>query len=225
MSVARLSRIPFPKERLFCDLSRYLIANRPSFSEEHFFSKVQDAVRGGVSCVQLRDHTNDVLTILRTAERLKEICKSIPLFINTLEAIKVAKMTKAQGIYLEKGPFFEARKILGEKAVIGIPIKTLEEVRAVGQINAIDYLSVKVFASKKTCLKNDQLWGMEGLRKVRTSSPHRLVAVGGINLESIEMIYKELDFDDGIAMASGLMDDPCFSVQKMVDVQKKVRKL
>ncbi len=58
--IVPISRLHFPKERLHCDLSLYLVANRPSFQDERlFFSKIQEAVRGGVSCVQLRDHRSD----------------------------------------------------------------------------------------------------------------------------------------------------------------------
>jgi hypothetical protein len=83
------SRLHFPTERLHCDLSLYLVANQPSFSDKHvFFSKIQDAVRGGLSCVQLRDHQSDYPASLKIASRLKELLKEVPLFINTLESIK-----------------------------------------------------------------------------------------------------------------------------------------
>jgi|GEM_PF-5674166 len=59
------TRLCFPRERLFYNLSLYLVANRPSFQDESlFFLKIQEAVRGGVSCVQLRDHKSDYPTCL-----------------------------------------------------------------------------------------------------------------------------------------------------------------
>src|SRR6267154_2384378 len=82
------------KERLPFDLSLYLVANRPSFQDEsQFFSKIMKSVKGGVSCVQLRDHKNDFATTLKTAARLKKMLQyeGIPLFINTLKLIEVAQ--------------------------------------------------------------------------------------------------------------------------------------
>ena len=221
-----ISRLHFPKERLCCNLSLYLVANLPSFQDEHlFFSKIQEAVRGGVSCVQLRDHRSDYPTSLKIASRLKEMLSKVPLFINTIESIKVAQSIGAEGVYLEEGiSHYEARSILGEKAIIGVPIKTMNDVLTVGQTNAIDYLSVKVSPSKRTCPKNDVLWGLEGLRKIRLLSPQRIVAIGGLNLDCVESIYRNLRSDDGVAMAGGLMaeDDPYLTAQKIQAIREKV---
>lgn len=223
--VALLSRLHFPKERLSCNLSLYLVANRPSFQDEClFFSKIQEAVRGGVSCVQLRDHRSDFSTSLKIAIRLKEMLGSTPLFINTLEPVKTASAVGAEGIYLEEGGSpAEARRILGEKAMIGVPVKTLDEVNAAGQTNVIDYLSVKLFPSKRTCAKNDALWGIEGLEEVRRLSSHRIVAIGGLDWKWAATVYRLLRSDDGIAMAGGLMgeDDPCLTAQRIQAMRQK----
>ncbi len=218
-----IGRLHFSKERLPCDLSLYLVANRPSFQDEQiFFSKIQAAVRGGVSCVQLRDHLSDYPTCLKTAGLLKRLLPRVPLFINTLESIKLAQSIGAEGVYLEEGISpSEARRILGEKAIIGVSVKTINDVLT----DAIDYLSVKVSVSKKTCPKNDLLWGIEGLREIRRLTPHRIVAIGGLNLDCVESIYRVLRTDDGVAMAGGLMagDDPYLTAQKIQAIREKVR--
>lgn len=223
---ASLYRLHFPRERLPCDLSLYLVANRPSFEDEDLFlRRIQEAVRGGVSCVQLRDHKSDYPTSLELADRLKKALGRTPLFINTFESVKLAQAIGAAGVYLEEGPSpLEARKILGEKAIIGAAVKTMDEVVAVNQTNAIDYLSVKVSLSKRTCPRNDALWGTEGLRRVRSLSSHRIVAIGGLNVDSVEDIYRNLRWDDGVAMAGGLMEesDPCLTAQKIQAIRKQV---
>lgn len=144
-------RLYIPERRMSFDLSLYLVANRPSYQDENlFFSKIIESVKGGVSCVQLRDHKNDLATTIKTAIRLKNTLKGVPLFINTLQSFEVVQAVDAEGIYLEeKFPFSEARRLLGRKVVIGIPVKTIEEVLDAGQTDEIDYLSVKVSPSKK----------------------------------------------------------------------------
>ena len=226
-SISSLSRLPKPKSRHPFDLSLYLVANGPSFPDkDRFFSQITSSVQGGVSCVQFRDHKSNLSETIRTASILKEALKGLPLFINTLRPFDVIYAVKAEGIYLEDGfSPLEARKLLGEKAIIGTSVKTIEEVLALGQENEVDYLSVKVSPSKKTCPRNDQLWGMEGLRKVRATTPHRIVAIGGLNLSCVEPVYRELQPDDGIAMAGGLMDaeDPRITAQKIQAIRQKVR--
>ncbi len=226
-SVFFCSRLHIPKRRLPFDPSLYLVANRPSFHDESlFFSKIMESVNGGVSCVQLRDHENDFATTLRTAARLKNMLKGVPLFINTVKPIEVVQVIDAEGVYLEeKFPHSEARRLLGRKVIIGVPVKTMDEVLAAEQTSEIDYLSVKVSPSKRTCPRNDALWGMKGLRSIRAISSHRIVAIGGLNLASAESVYKELHLDDGIAMAGGLMeeDDPCTTAQKIKAIRQRVR--
>lgn len=226
-SMSSLSRLPNLKGRFDCDLSLYLVANRPSFSDENvFFSKIRSAVQGGVSCVQFRDHQNNVCEAIRTALRLKQILQGTPLFINTLQSFDVVHAVDAEGIYLEDNfSYWEARKLLGRKAVIGVPIKTMEELLALGNQSDVDYVSVKVSPSKKTCPRNDHVWGMEGLRNVRASIPHRIVAIGGLNVACVEPVYRELRLEDGIAMAGGLMDQeaPEETARKIQSIKQKIR--
>ncbi len=226
--VTPASCLSFPKERLCCDLSLYLVANKPAFQDENlFFSKIQEAVRGGVSCVQLRDLISDYPTNLEVASRLKEMLKGVPLFINTLQSIKLAQSIDAEGVYLEEGisHYFEARRILGEKAIIGVPIKSINDVLSVRQTNAIDYLSVKISPSKKTSPNPDVLWGIGGLQKIRLVSSHRIVAIGGLHLDGVESIYRNIHSNDGVAMAGGLMDkdDPYLVAQQIQALREKVR--
>lgn len=213
------ARIPF-------DLSLYLVANRPSFQDEAlFFSKIRAAVKGGVSCVQLRDHESNFATTLQQATRLKKLLKNIPLFINTRRPFDIVDAVGAQGVYLERPfPLLEARRVLGTKAILGMAVKTREELLAASQIDELDYISVKIFPSQRTCPHNDQLWGMEGLREIRACLPHRIVAIGGLKVTSVESVYRELHVQDGIAMAGGLMEeeDPCITAQKIQAIRQKV---
>ncbi|MEM1283162.1 MAG: thiamine phosphate synthase [Chlamydiota bacterium] len=215
-----------PNHRLSFDLAIYLVANRPSFqSEKLFLEKIRAAVKGGISCVQFRDHENNLSTTIRTARRIKEITRDVPLFINTLSPFEVVKATAAAGVYLEENfSYLEARKILGKNLIIGVPVKTIDEVLSIQLAQEIDYVSVKISASKKTCPRNDQLWGLDGLRRVRTITPHRIVAIGGLNLSCIEPVYKELHSNDGIAMAGGLMDEesPDVTIQNILSIRQKI---
>lgn len=230
-SICRLvnpcSRLAISNGRIFFDLSLYLIANRPSFKDEHlFFSKIQEAVKGGVTCVQLRDYKSDFPSVLNTATRLKKILEGLPLFINTTNSLEIALRTSAEGIYLEENiPLSEVRKTLGQKTIIGAPVKTMSEVLLSSQNSEIDYLSVKVFPSKQTCPKNNALWGIGGLEHIRAISPKRIVAIGGIDLSLTKSIYKKLYLDDGIAMAGGLMreDSPFETAKKITALRQKVR--
>lgn len=220
-------RSPIPSDRLAFDLSIYLVANRPSFQDEDlFFGRIRAAVKGGISCVQFRDHQNDLSTTIRTTRRLKEITQEVPLFINTLHSLEVIKATDAEGLYLENnGSYLEARKRLGKKIIIGVPVRTMDDVLALKTTKEVDYISVKISASKKTCPRNDHLWGMDGLQRVRAITSQRIVAIGGLNLSCVEPVYRELRFSDGVAMAGGLMDEesPEVATQKILAIRQRIK--
>jgi thiamine-phosphate pyrophosphorylase len=214
------------KGRLPFDLSLYLVADRQSVKDERqFFSNILESVKGGVSCVQLRDQKSDIPTTLKTAIQLKKILRDfrVPLMINTPHLIEVAQAVNAEGVYLEqKFSHSEARRLLGQRMIIGIPVKTMDEVLTAEQSDEIDYISVKIFPSKRTNPGDEEVWGIEGLRKIRSLSQRRVVAIGGIHLENADSVFRALNFDDGIAMAGDLLrgDDPCATAQKIQTLRK-----
>lgn len=160
----------------------------------------------------------------------------VPLIINTRYLMEIARATDADGVFLEETfsasetrmtleeRVIEARAILGERAIIGIPVKTKEEVIAAEKM-PVNFLSVKIAPSQRTSPGYDNTWGSEGLREVRAISSHQLVAVGAITLASAEQIYGILDSDDKIAMVGGVMDaeDPRAVAQEMHMIWKRVR--
>ncbi len=206
------SRLHTPKTSCPIDLSLYLVADRKSVtSDEEFFSKVSRAVKGGVSCVQLRDHGRPTDAILKTARQLKHIlaAEGVPLIINT--RIDIALAVSAEGIYFEqyhKSFLHSARFALTPQTSIGIPVHVPEEV-LVAEHLAVNYLSVKIFPSKRTNPEDNQVWGLEGLEKLRSLTDHRIVAIGGITLENLAQVcqrlrLKEDGTGDGVAMVGDL---------------------
>lgn len=205
------------------DFSLYLVANRQFYPDERlFFSKIMSAVKGGVSCIQLRDHRKDPSSIIHTAKRLKGIIQDIPLFINTPEPFDVARVVNAAGVFLENFNPAHAKAINEANMIVGIPVWTMWDVLFAAKFSAIDYISVKVFSSKR-CPRNEHLWGIKGLEWIRKISPHRIVAVGGLGAKNSEEVYKVLSSNDGIAMAGGLMevDNPCSVAQEIQLIRNK----
>jgi len=215
-----------PSYRKSLNLSLYLVANRPSFQNEKiFFEKVAAAVRGGVSCVQLRDYTNNLSTHIETSRRLREMLQRTPLFINTTHPFEVCRAVDAAGVYLEGNSSpSEARQQLGENPIIGLQAQSVDQITALQNSLEIDYISVKIAPSKKTCPRNDLIWGLEGFKKIQSLSFHPLIAIGGLKVSSIESIFRELRLNDGVAMAGGLMDEehPDKAAQEILSLRRKI---
>lgn len=139
-----------PRERDTSNNFLYVIANGPSFPDKNaLILKVMQTVQGGASWVQYNDHQSDLPTLLQTSIELQKMLQRIgvPLMVNTRHLIKVAQACNADGVYLEEEfPISEARSALGPRAIIGIPVRTREEVIAAEQTD-VDYLSVKIYRS------------------------------------------------------------------------------
>jgi len=212
-----------PLLRPLFDLSLCLVTHRPDVeSDEDFVWRVMSAVEGGVTCVQLRDQNKDVQASLRTAYRLKELLreKQIPLIINN--RLDVALAVQADGIHIGQTdfPYHEARRLMGERSIIGLTVNTLKDVQNAEHLD-VDYLGVQLFPSLHTKPHSSQVWGLQGLQTIQRISRHPLMVIGGVNLKNLESVCTHLrlaDKKDGTAMVGSL-----WRAKNPSDIAKTVR--
>lgn len=204
------------------DLTLYLVTERTyATDEDNFLYKAQQAIKGGVTCIQLRDGNENLQSSIKTARLLKAlISKSkIPLIIN--DRVDVALAVGADGVHLGQKDFpaAEARMLLGQRAIIGLTVETLEDVHSAENLD-VDYLGVQVFPSKKTKPNSNAIWGLKGLKKIKEISRHRIVAIGGINFENLALVSSAIHLNkkqDGVAMVGALWraDNPFIEARKI----------
>lgn len=218
-AVCHFSAVPQMSARVKeIDLSLYLIADRATVSsEDEFFARIGTCVRGGVSCVQWRDPSADYDTAVATVRRLQNMLEQSDVSLVVNSRLDVAQDISAAAVFLEdkRASCSEARAFLGEQVVLSLPVETLEEVLAANEHN-IDHISVKVFPS--TCTSTGLVpLGLEKLREFRSLFHGRIIAVGGINLDNIEDVCRELRPGDGIALRGDLWrgNEALATAQKM----------
>jgi thiamine-phosphate pyrophosphorylase len=160
----------------------YLVTDTGACKGKSLESVVSDAVRAGVAFVQLREKHADTRVFLEKALRLKAILKpaGVPLIIN--DRVDIALAAKADGVHLGQSdmPYTYARNLLGEKAIIGLSVEKWEHVKEAQTLN-VDYLGVSPVFLTPTKTDTKTPWGIEGLKKIKKFSCHKLVAIGGIN--------------------------------------------
>jgi thiamine-phosphate pyrophosphorylase len=189
---------------------------------------VQAAVQGGVSCVQLREKKLGSREFLAQALMLKKLLAphGVPLVIN--DRIDIALACGAEGVHLGQSdlPVDKARSLLPNKVFIGWSVETMEQL-AQSAMLPVDYLGVSpVFAtSTKTDTKN--VWGLEGLAKVRTCTTLPLVAIGGIHAGNARNVLRA--GADSLAIVSALCAaaDPqsaAASLRRLCDEELSARK-
>ncbi len=188
-------------------LRLYLVTDQPSLQGRGLLDVVMAAVRGGVTCVQLREKALGTRDFLALAEALVQhlLPLQVPLIIN--DRVDIALACGAQGVHLGQSdmPVDQARRLLPPEVFIGWSVETADDVASAAHL-PVDYLGVSpVFA---TPTKTDTLapWGLDGLARVRSSTALPLVAIGGINANNARKVMQA--GADGLAVVSAICAAP-----------------
>lgn len=161
------------------------------------------AIEGGVTVVQLREKNCSSKEFFDVATRLKKITaqKNIPLIVN--DRIDIAQAVDAAGVHIGQSdlPCKIARKILGAEKIIGVSVSTVEEAMQ-AEFDGANYLGVGAMFA--TATKTDaKIVTLDTLKKIRAAVKIPIVAIGGINLETISKIKPAKI--DGVAVVSAII--------------------
>ncbi len=185
----------------------YLVTDRSLSLGRPLEEVVLQAVRGGVSMVQLREKGASTRFFIEQARRLKDLLATygVPLIIN--DRVDVALAAEAEGVHIgqEDMPYPLARKLLGPKEIIGLSVETMAQVLAAEQYD-VDYLGVSPIYPTATKTDTVGSWGLEGLARVREVSRHRLVAIGGLNAGNAGSVIRA--GADAVAVVSAICSAP-----------------
>lgn len=180
------------------DYTLYLVTDRGILKGRDLVKSVEQAIRGGVSLVQLREKTISSLDFYNLAMKLKEITHyyQVPLIIN--DRLDIALATDADGLHIGQDdlPLEVARNLLGKNKLLGYSVANLEEAQR-GVRGGADYLGAgPVFPTGSKADAVSPI-GLNNLREIRESVSLPVVAIGGIGLSNLRDIK-----DTGIKGAS-----------------------
>lgn len=187
-------------------LRLHLVTDSALCGERGLLAVVEAAVRGGVSCVQLREKTLGTRAFVERARALKAKLKphGVPLIIN--DRVDVALACGADGIHVGQGDMAPAdvRRLLPD-ALLGLSIETLEQLER-GELEAVDYYGISPVFSTATKTDAAAAVGLEGLRVMRAHTRRPLVAIGGIAPGNAQAVMAA--GADGLAVVSALCAAP-----------------
>ena len=183
------------------DLSLYFVASCGNLGDESFLNLIKNAIKGGVSVVQLREKTLNSREFYTLALKVKALCDELqtPLIIN--DRVDIALAVKASGVHLgqEDLPISVARKLLGENKIIGLSVKTPLQLE---NAKGADYVGCGAVFQSAT--KDSSLIGVAGLQALCEKSALPVVAIGGICAENIALL-KACKIA-GVAISGALMN-------------------
>lgn len=166
----------------------YAITNRTWLNGSSLYEAVEESLKGGVTCLQLREKALDAECFLEEARQLKPLCRSygVPLIIN--DNVDVALKSDADGVHIGQsdGDIAEIRARIGCDKILGVSASTVEEALEAEQAGA-DYLGVgAVFPTNS---KNDaENVSILTLRNICNAVSIPVVAIGGITLENVSLL-------------------------------------
>ena len=183
-------------------LKLYAVTDRSWLCGETLHEQVENALKGGVTLVQLREKTLSEAELEQEGRALLELCHSyqVPLIIN--DNVELAKRINADGVHIGQSDMDveNARKIMGKDKIIGVTAKTVAQAQK-AQNDGADYLgSGAVFG---TSTKADaRPMELSVFRQICESVSIPVVAIGGINSDNVHQL-KGCGMA-GVAVVSGI---------------------
>ncbi|MCY6356862.1 thiamine phosphate synthase [Clostridium sp. ZS2-4] len=173
------------------DYSLYLITDRNIIKNRSLKECVEEAIKGGVTIVQIREKDASTREFYNVAKEIKEVTDkyNVPLIIN--DRIDIALAVDAAGVHLGQSDMSieVARKILGEDKIIGISAGNIEEALEAEKLGA-DYLGIGAIFYTGTKKDIDEPIGLEGLKEITNKIKIPSVAIGGINKDNTAEIME-----------------------------------
>ena len=180
----------------------YAVTDRAWTGKKSLYEQVEAALKGGVTCVQLREKELDDEAFLVEAVEIATLCKKykIPFFIN--DNVDIAIKCKADGIHVGQEDMIasQVRQKVGEDMMIGVSVHSVEEALEAVK-NGADCLGVGAMFSTSTKADVDVL-PKEILKDICEAVDVPVVAIGGIGKGNmLELSGTKVD---GVALVSAI---------------------
>lgn len=203
----------------------YFITDSSAYNEDEFLFRVEEALKGGVTLLQLREKNKDTREYIQLAQKVHQISKkyNVPLIID--DRVDVAMASGAEGVHLGQSdmPIDTARKILGDNFIIGATTKTVEQAKEAYEQGA-DYLGVGAIYPTTTKVKT-VLTSVETLNDICNAVPIPVNAIGGLNKDNIDVL-KDCSIK-GICVVSAIMkaESPYEATRELICSAKEKLKI
>lgn len=196
----------------------YAVTDRSWVGKQTLYEQVESALKGGATCVQLREKELDEAAFLEEAVEMKKLCAKygVPFIIN--DNVQIALKCGADGVHVGQSDMAagNVRKAVGDKMIVGVSAQTVEQALA-AQAAGADYLGVG--AVFPTSTKSDaREVSRQTLKEICAAVDIPVTAIGGINKGNMaELSGTGID---GVALVSAI-----FAAEDIEEECKILKKL
>lgn len=200
------------------DLLLYAVTDRSWLNGRQLTEVVEQAIAGGITCLQLREKTLEQNVFLEEATAMRELTRKagIPLIIN--DDVTVCLESDADGVHVGQNDMQanDVRALLGKNKILGVSVQTVEQAVLAKKAGA-DYLGVGAMFSTSTKL-DAKTTSYETLKAICGAVDIPVVAIGGISKENIMKLSGS--GADGVAVVSAIFAQP--DLQKATEELRKL---
>ena len=170
------------------DSRLYFITDSTLYEEAEFLLRIEQALQGGVTLLQLREKEKSTREYLELAEKVHALTRryDVPLIID--DRVDVALAIEAEGVHVGASdmPVALARKLMGRNKIVGATAKTVPWAEEAFEQGA-DYLGVGAILPTTTKVKT-VFTSTETLRDICHAVPIPVNAIGGLNKNNLGVL-------------------------------------
>lgn len=196
-------------------------------ADQNALDLLEQAVAGGVTCVQWRDKSETAdapLPVRREAvQRLHQRAKAlnVPFLIN--DDVELARALNADGVHLGQDDMdpLEARQYLGSDAVIGWSVGTAQERARLDKLTmsnntVVDYIGVGPAFPTGTKSDAGTALGAAGIAAIIDGVSLPAVAIGGINEKNCNLLKTTEVVGFAVVSAITSQSDPKHAARQLL---------
>ncbi|NLO90038.1 MAG: thiamine phosphate synthase [Clostridia bacterium] len=207
------------------DLGLYLVTGQELSAGRTTLEVVARAVEGGVNTVQLREKEMSARDLVALGKEVRKITKKHGVILIINDRVDVAMAVEADGVHLGQDdfPVEDARRLLGEDAIIGLSVDNAEEAVAAEKVGA-DYVGFGPIFKTSTKVDTGPVVGPEGITEVREKVNIPVVAIGGINKNNAPEVLKAGAHSIALVTAITKAEDITKETRELVELFKLYRR-
>ena len=173
-----------PKEAMLL----YGVTDRSWLKGQTLCQQVEEALKGGVTCLQLREKCLPDEEFLQEAFAMKELCRkyAVPFIIN--DNVSIAVKCGATGVHVGQKDMQAAdvRRLIGDDMILGVSAQTVDQA-LLAEKNGADYLGVGAVFPTDTKEDADAV-AYDTLKAICAAVSIPVVAIGGISADNMPLL-------------------------------------
>jgi thiamine-phosphate diphosphorylase len=186
---------------------------------DQFFRQFEDALAGGIRFVQFRNKQFSKKEALGVSLKLRDLCRRYQSRYLINDDIDLTMASDADGVHIgqEDFPLALARKILGPKKIVGVSTHNVAQA-VEAEKGGADYIGFgAVFQTSSK--EKTEFAGLQRLIECRMAVSIPIIAIGGVSLSNIALVFKNGASGAAVISAVWDQDSPAAAVR---DLQNKI---